>query len=66
METIKVSLVDNDSTVHALAQLAALDEIQGLIRHLNEDFIQGEEAYLEVEGPDNRRTRYAISRIEAD
>lgn len=68
METIKISLVDNDFVVHAKTELSernTRDNIIGLIRHLDEDFIQGEAAYLEVDGLRNKRTRFVISRVEA-
>lgn len=68
METIKISLVDNDFVVHARAELSGKDErneIRGLLRHLDEDFIQGEGAFLEVEGLKNKRARFVISRVEA-
>lgn len=68
MEKIKISLVDNDFTVHARAELFARNErneVMDLIQHLNDDFIQGEEAFIEVEGLRNQRTRFVISRIEA-
>jgi hypothetical protein len=68
METIKISLVDNDFVVHAKAELSGRDdrnEILDLLQHLNEDFIQGQEAFIEVEGLRNKRTRFAVSQVEA-
>jgi hypothetical protein len=68
METIKISLVDNDSVIHATAELSGRNdrnEIMDLIQHLNDDFIQGQEAFLEVEGSQSEHIRFAVSRIEA-
>ena len=68
MKTIKISLVDSDFVVHAKADLAESKERDGImdiIRHLDEDFIQGEGAYLEIDGLGNSRSRFHVSRVEA-
>ena len=68
MKTIKISLVDNDFVVHAEAKLSGQNdrnELLDLLQHLNEDFIQGQEAFIEVEGLRDKRTRFAVSQVEA-
>ena len=68
MQNIKISLVDNDFVVHAKADLTESKDRKGildLIRHLDEDFTQGEGAYLEIDGLRNCRSRFLVSRVEA-
>ncbi len=68
MQNIKISLVDNDFVVHAKADLVEPDTQNGImdiIRHLDEDFIQGEGAYLEICGLRKCTRKFVISRVEA-
>lgn len=68
MPIIKVSLTDNDYLVHASAELSANkieNPILDLIQHLDEDFITGEEAFLEVEGWKNKPVKFVISPIDS-
>lgn len=67
MQNVKISLVDSDFVVRAKADLVEPENKSGimdLIRHLGEDFIQGEDAYLEIDGFGNSRNKYIISRVE--
>ena len=68
MPTIKVSLKDNDYLVHAIAELfieKKENSILDLIQNLNEDFIPGEEAVLEVEGWKSKPVKFVISQMES-
>lgn len=64
MKKIKVSLVDSDYVVHAITELPAEDDkntFANLIQHLDEDFIHGDKAFLEIEGLEKGPIRLEVS-----
>ena len=70
MQNIKISLVDSDFVVHANAEVAKPENKKGILnlfQRLDEDFIQGEGAYLEIDGlgDGDSRSKFIISRVEA-
>jgi hypothetical protein len=68
MPKVKMSLTDNDYLVHASAELSNNKKehpILDLIQHLDEDFIEGEDAFLEVIGLKNKPVKFVISQIDA-
>jgi hypothetical protein len=53
MKSIKIKVVDTDYVVRAKTDLSLderSDSLLHLLKHLNEGFIPGETAYLEIEG----------------
>lgn len=67
MKKVKVSLLDNDYVVHAVTELPAQREenpLLDLIRHLEEDFIHGEKAYLEIEGLEKGLIKLEVSQLD--
>lgn len=68
MAKINISLVDNDYVVHARAQMSDRNEennLLELIQHLDEDFIDGENAFIEIDGLKKGRMRLVVSRLDA-
>jgi len=64
MKKVRISLVDNDFELHALAELSEKEGYNGLIKLLkcfDEDFVPGEEAHLEIEGLKEYPIRLEIS-----
>lgn len=67
MKKIKVSLVDSDYVVHSVTELPVSekkDSIIDLIRHIDEDFIHGEKAMLEIDGLEKGSIRLEISQLD--
>jgi hypothetical protein len=65
MKNIKVSLVDNDYVVRVKTDLSDNDKDNTLIKfiqHINEEFVPGETAYLEIEGFEENPITFEISR----
>ena len=66
MKNIKVSLVDNDYVVRAKTDLSGNEEnntIIKFIQHLDEEFVPGETAYLEIEGFKKNPITFEISAL---
>ena len=67
MKNIKVSLVDNDYVVRAKMDLSGNEENNALIKfiqHVDEEFMPGETAYLEIEGLKKNPVTFEISKYE--
>ena len=68
MTKVSISLVDSDYVVHARAEMSSQkknNSILELIQHLDEDFIQGESAFIEIDGLKKGRLRLMVSQVEA-
>ena len=65
MKNIKISLLDNDYVVRAKTDLSEKENNSTLLkflRHMNEEFVPGETAYLEVDGFERNPVTFEISR----
>ncbi len=67
MTKIKISLVDNDYVVHARAEMTDLEKsgVLALIQHLDEDFVHGENAFIEIEGLKKGMVKLLVSQVDA-
>ena len=66
MKNIKIKVVDNDYVVRANTDLHVADEndpLMDLLQHLNEGFVPGETAYLEIEGFEKSPITFEISNL---
>ena len=65
MKNIKVSLVDKDYVVRSKTDLSGNEKNNTLIKfiqHLDEEFVPGETAFLEIEGFKKNPITFEISR----
>ena len=66
MKNIKIKVVDTDYVVRARTDLSfneKNDSLLHLLRHLNEGFVPGETAYLEIEGFDKNPITLEVSNL---
>lgn len=67
MAKIKISLVDNDYVVRARAEMSdrkKRNTILEVIQHLDQDFIHGENAFIEIDGLKKDRIRLMVSQVD--
>jgi len=67
MESIKISLRDNDQVVRATSALLRNgneDSFKRFLQKINEEMIPGQTAYLEIEGIESGPMRFEISHSE--
>ena len=65
MESIQISLKDNDQKVRTKVLLNGQEDLfKRFLRQVNEEIIIGETAYLEIEGVEKGLLTFEISHLE--